>query len=70
MKKLGAALLISNLMLPGCDSPTEAPSPRTEKAPSTPFDTQINALEKAKGVEGQLQQDAEDRAKQMEQATQ
>ncbi len=70
MKTLSAALIGASLLLSGCDSPTEVPAPKTEEPRATPFDTQINALEKAKQLEGQMLQDAEARKQQMEQATQ
>ncbi len=70
MKTLSAALIGASLLLAGCDSPTEVPAPKTEEPRATPFDTQINALEKAKQLEGQMLQDAEARKQQMEQATQ
>lgn len=69
--KISSALLIGAcLLVTGCDGPTEVPAPKTEEPRVTPFDTQINALEKAKGLEGQMQQDEEARRKQMEQTTQ
>jgi hypothetical protein len=46
------------------------PAPKTDEPRSTVFDSQINALEKAKQVEGQMQQGEEARRQQMEQATQ
>ena len=70
MKTLSAALIGASLLLAGCDSPTEVPAPKTEEPRATPFDTQINALEKAKQLEGQMLQDAEARKQQMERATQ
>jgi len=70
MRKSSALLIGAFLLVIGCDSPTEVPAPKTEEHQATPFDTQINALEKAKQLEGQMQQDAEARKQQMEQATQ
>jgi hypothetical protein len=70
MKKSFALLIGACLLVIGCDVPTEVPAPKTEERQATPFDTQIQALEKAQQVEGQMQQNAETRDKQMEQATQ
>lgn len=70
MKIFSALLIGACLLVTGCDGPAEVPAPKTEEHRATPFDTQINALEKAKGLEGQMQQDEEARRKQMEQATQ
>jgi hypothetical protein len=70
MKSHVAILLGASLLTLGCDSPTDVPAPRTEEPPSTVIDGQINALEKAKAVEGQMQHDDESRRRQMEQAAQ
>ncbi|NWG39207.1 MAG: hypothetical protein HXY27_04465 [Hydrogenophilaceae bacterium] len=70
MRKSSALLIGACLLASGCDSPTEAPAPKTEEPRPTPSGTQTNALEKAKQLEGQMQQDAEARKQQMEQATQ
>lgn len=70
MKKAFVLLIGACLLVSGCDSPTEVPAPKTEEPRPTPFDTQINALEKAKQLEGQMQQDEEARRQQMEKITQ
>ena len=70
MKKPLILLFSACLLIIGCDDPTGAATAKTEELWATPFDTQINALEKAKEFEGQMQQDEEARRKQMEQATQ
>jgi hypothetical protein len=70
MRKSSALLIGAFLLVIGCDSPTEVPAPKTEEPRATPFDNQINALEKAKQLEGQMQQDEEARRRQLEQATQ
>lgn len=61
------------LVLGACDNTVPPPPPRTEAA--TPgsdrlFDSQRQALEKARAVEGQVNAAAEAQRKQMEQAAQ
>lgn len=70
MKTSSALLVSACLLVIGCDGPTDVPAPKTDEPRATPFDTQINALEKAKQLEGQMQLDEEARRRQMEQATQ
>jgi hypothetical protein len=70
MKNRTAILLGASLLTLGCDSPTDVPAPRTEEPSATVIDNQINALEKARAVEGQMQHDEEKRRQQMEQAAQ
>lgn len=57
------------LILTACD-PTPPPQPETERAPNPVFEAQIQALEKAKAVEGQVMDAAEAQRKQMDAATQ
>lgn len=57
------------LLLTACD-PTPPPQPETERAPNPVFETQIRAMEKARAVDGQVQDAAAAQRKQMEEATQ
>ncbi|MDP2056347.1 MAG: hypothetical protein Q8K35_01140 [Thiobacillus sp.] len=57
------------LILAACD-PTPPPQPETERKPNPAFETQIQAVEKARAVEQQIQDAAEAQRKQMETATQ
>ena len=57
------------LLLAACE-PTAPPPPKTERAPNPVFETQIQAVEKARGVEGQVQDAADAQRKQIEDATQ
>lgn len=56
------------LILTACD-PTPPPQPETERTPNPIFETQIQAMEKAKAVEGQVMDAAEAQRKQMDAAT-
>ena len=62
-------LLPLALILTACD-PTPPPQPETERTPNPIFETQIQAVEKAKAVEGQVMDTAEAQRKQMDAATQ
>ncbi len=67
MKRILIPLL---LILTGCD-PSSPPQPQTgEHKPNPVFETQIQAVEKAQAVEGQVLDAAEAQRKQMEDATQ
>lgn len=57
------------LTLVACD-PTPPPQPETERQPNPAFETQIKAMEKARAVEGQVNDAAEAQRKQMDEATQ
>lgn len=57
------------LILAACD-PTPPPQPETERKPNPAFETQIQAVEKARAVEGQVMEAAEAQRKQMDEATQ
>ncbi|MDO9466422.1 MAG: hypothetical protein Q7J36_03895 [Thiobacillus sp.] len=57
------------LLLAACD-PTPPPQPETERQPNPVFETQIQAMEKARAVEGQVMQAAEAQRRQMDAATQ
>ena len=57
------------LILTACD-PTPPPQPETERTPNPVFEAQIQAMEKAKAVEGQVMDAAEAQRKQMDAATQ
>ncbi len=66
MKRIAIPLAV---LLTACD-PTPPPQPETGRAPNPVFETQIQALEKAKAVEGQLMDAAEAQRKQEEEALQ
>jgi hypothetical protein len=55
------------LILTACD-PTP-PQPETDAQPNPAFETQIQAVEKARAVEGQVMDAAEAQRKQMDEAT-
>lgn len=57
------------LLLTACD-PTPPPQPETERAPNPAFETQIQAVEKARAVEGQVMDAAAVQRKQIEAAEQ
>ena len=57
------------LLLAACD-PTSPPQPETERQPNPAFETQIQAVEKARAVEGQVMDAAEAQRKQIDEATQ
>jgi hypothetical protein len=56
------------LLLTACEP--APPPPETERQPNPAFETQIQAMEKARAVEGQVMDAAEAQRKQMEEATQ
>lgn len=62
-------LILLALALTACDHPTPPPHPKTEGAPNPLFATQIQTLEKAKAVEGQVGDAAEAQRKQVDEAT-
>ncbi len=66
MKWLPIALL---LVLGGCD-PTPPPQPETAREPGAVFETQVQALEKARAVEGQVMEAAEAQRRQVDEAEQ
>ncbi len=54
--------IIGILLLTACsDQPAEQPVPEKKKKVTTPWDPQIKALNDAKGLEDQMQKDAEER---------
>jgi hypothetical protein len=57
------------LILTACD-PTPPPQPETEREPNPVFETQIQAMEKARAVEKQMQEAAEAQRRQMDEAAQ
>ncbi len=57
------------MILTACD-PTPPPQPETARASNPVFETQIQAVEKARAVEGQMMEAAEAQRKQMEEAAQ
>ena len=57
-------------LLAACDA-SPPPQPQTEeRQPNPVFETQIQAMEKARAVEGQVMDAAEAQQKQMDEATQ
>jgi hypothetical protein len=63
-------LLPLALCLAACDA-SPPPQPQTEeRKPNPAFETQIQAMEKARAVEGQVLDAAEAQRKQMEETTQ
>jgi len=58
------------LILAACDPTPPPPQPETERQPNPVFDTQIQAMEKARAVEGQVREAAEAQRKQMDEAAQ
>lgn len=66
MKRIAIPLV---MILTACD-PTPPPQPETARTPNPVFETQIQAVEKARAVEGQMMEAAEAQRKQMENATQ
>jgi hypothetical protein len=65
--KTGFALGIILLALAACDKPSEQPPPSKE---NRLFNDQLKAMEKAKGLEQQMQQDADERERKIDEATQ
>ena len=57
------------LSLAACD-PTPPPQPETERQPNPVFETQIQAVEKARALEGQLLDAAQAQRRQIEAAEQ
>ncbi len=57
------------IMLSACDSATP-PQPKTAPQPNAIFDTQVEAVKKARAVEGQLLDAATAQRKQIDEATQ
>jgi hypothetical protein len=62
-------LITLGLILAACD-PTPPPEPETAPQPSAVFETQIQALEKARAVEGQLTESAAAQRRQLDEAAQ
>ena len=63
------SLMLLALALAACDHPTPPPQPQTADTPSPLFKTQIQALDKAKAVEGQVEDAADAQRKQVDEAT-
>ena len=57
------------MILTACD-PTPPPQPETARTSNPVFETQIQAMEKARAVEGQMMDAAEAQRKHMEETTQ
>jgi hypothetical protein len=66
MKKTPILLV---LFLAACD-PGPTPPPKVARTPNPAFETQIQAMEKARAVDGQVMDATEAQRKQIEQATQ
>jgi hypothetical protein len=66
MKRIAILL---GLLLSAC-APTPPPQPETERQPNPAFETQIQAMEKARAVEQQVQNAADAQRQQLEAATQ
>jgi len=62
-------LIPLGLLLAACD-PTPPPQPEIERQPNPVFESQIQAMEKARAVEGQVQDAAEAQRRQLDAATQ
>lgn len=63
------ALIPLAVLLSGCD-PTPPPQPEAIRSPNPVFETQIQAIDKARAVEGQVMDAAEAQRKQMDAETQ
>jgi hypothetical protein len=66
------ARLMLAMMVPlfvACDVPSEPPAPKTSQPYTGVYEGQVNALEKARQVEGQMQQDEAARRQQVEQVS-
>ena len=57
------------LALAACDA-APPPQPKTDPQPSAVFETQIQAMKKARAVEGQVMDAAEAQRKQLDESTQ
>jgi hypothetical protein len=62
--------LIPLVMIVAACDPTPPPQPETERKPNPAFEAQIQAVEKARAVEGQVMDAAEAQRKQMDEAAQ
>jgi hypothetical protein len=62
-------LIPLTLIVAACDSGTP-PQPETRREPNPAFEAQIQAMEKARAVEGQMMDAAEAQRKQMDEAAQ
>lgn len=62
-------LIAGPMLLAACD-PTPPPQPETERQPNPVFETQIQAVEKARAVESQMEAAAEAQRKALDAATQ
>ena len=60
--------ILLGLLLSACD-PTPPPQPETERKPNPAFETQIQAMEKARAVEQQVRGAADAQRQQLEAAT-
>lgn len=61
-------LISLTLMLTACD-PTPPPQPETGRSTDTVFETQIQAIEKARAVEDQMKDAAEAQRKQIDETS-
>ena len=62
------SLIPLSLILGGCDA--SLPPPETERRPNPAFEAQIQAVEKARAVDRQMQEAAAAQRKQMDEAAQ
>jgi hypothetical protein len=63
------SLILLALMVAACD-PTPPPQPEAERQANPVFETQIEAMEKARAAEQQLKDAAETQRKQLDEAAQ
>jgi hypothetical protein len=61
------ALVVLLLTLAACEKPSEQPPPRKE---DRLYDNERKALERAQGLEQQMQQDADERQRKIDEAAQ
>lgn len=62
-------LMIAGLLLLAACDPTPPPQPETGRQPNPVFETQIQAMEKARAVEAQMEAAAEAQRKELDAAT-
>ncbi|WP_456405845.1 hypothetical protein [Thiolapillus sp.] len=65
MKKLPPLIALAFFLAACSDSDERKPDAQPAQKPYNPWESQMKALNKAKGLEGQMLQDAKDRDKRM-----